>query len=88
MDITTKEAFQVMHHSSIMDFPKSDKRQVQFKFLPDDGIDYFVKRGWKLETFSSFLEGGRKLNRQAPDELKAAADLYKFDKVGIGSLRR
>lgn len=88
MDITTKEAFQVMHHSSIMDLTPTTQKQVQFKFLPDDGIDYFVKRGWKLETFSSFLEGGRKLNRQTPDELRATADLHKFEKVGIGMLRR
>jgi methyltransferase (TIGR00027 family) len=85
MDITTRKAFQAMRHVHNAG-AQSTQKQVRFKFLPDNGMEYFVTKGWALEDFTSFMDGGLVLNREVPEELRAVADYDTFRKVGIGVL--
>jgi methyltransferase (TIGR00027 family) len=86
-DITTQKAFRSMHQLSTQGKNDSSER-VRFTFLPDEGIRYFETRGWKVKEFHNFLEAGRTLNRDVPEELRKAVDEAAFDGTGIGVLTR
>lgn len=62
------------------------KGSIEFKFLPEEGLWYFEKLGWKVSEFYPFHTAGPRMGRIAPEIGPHSTPEEIASKVGIGVL--
>lgn len=90
-DITTASGMRAMNdfsRPSAHSAEAATPAQVDFKFLPDEGIHYFKALGWRTDEFYSYASNGKLLNRTIPEDLDQETLLKEMGLVGIGMLTK